>query len=189
MIIIKINVLNFWNYANPLIIMNSKILPQEIFQRREELGLENSINMLFEIIEKDADDLKRQGAIKYLGLINYNSDMLKKECYKILENVLISDDNSDLKCEAANSLSFIRFENALKPLKWILEQDTTNNELKISALKAIANIRFQEPEIKLFIGELDSNYQSIRECIVHQLIKLRPEKLLKPLLESLSDED
>ena len=168
---------------------NLKYIPREIFQRREEIGLENSLNMLSEIIEKDKDNEKRKNAIKYLGLINYNSNSLKKECFEILENILISDDNPELKSEAANSLSFLGITDALKPLKWILEQESTNNQVKISALKAIADIKFQEPEIKLFIKELDSQYQSIRECVVHQLIKLKPEKLIKPLLESLKDED
>ena len=166
----------------------SKILPKEIFQRREELGIKNSVNMLFKIIEKENDNKKRKSAIKFLGLINFNSNILKKESFEILENVLISDDNIELKCEAANSISFLGLDDALKPLKWILNQETIDNQLKISALKAISNIRFQDPEIKLFIKELDSNYQSVRECVVHQLIKVKPKRLTKLLLETLENE-
>ncbi|MFX0188400.1 MAG: HEAT repeat domain-containing protein [Candidatus Hodarchaeota archaeon] len=159
--------------------------PQEIFHKRDEFGIENSINMLFEIIEKDKDVKKRKNAIKYLGLITHNSTILKEECFEVLENILISDDNIDLKCEAANSLSFLGIDKVLKPLKWILEQESTDNQVSIAALKTIANVRFSEPEINLFIKELDSKYQSIKECVVHQLIKLKPEKLIKFLLESL----
>ena len=167
---------------------SSKILPSEIFQKREELGIKNSANMLFKIIEEEKDDKKRKSAIKYLGLINFNSNILKKECFEILENILISDDNKELKYEAANSISFLGLEDALKPLNWILNQETIDNQLRISALKAIANIRFKDPEIQLFIKELDSNYQSIRECVVHQLIKVKPIRLTKLLLEALENE-
>ncbi|MHA1660371.1 MAG: HEAT repeat domain-containing protein, partial [Promethearchaeota archaeon] len=74
---------------------NSKILPQEIFQRREELGLKNSISLLIKIIETDPNDNKRQSAIKYLGLISNDSALLKKESFEIFENLLISDNNID----------------------------------------------------------------------------------------------
>ncbi len=168
--------------------LNSKLLPRDIFQKREELGLQNSINMLFEIIEKDKNEGRRKGAIKYLGLISHNSTILKNECFEILENVLISDENIDLKCEAANSLSFLGLEKVLKPLNWILEQESTDNQVKISTLKAIANVRFSEHEIPLFIKELGNKYQPIKECVTHQLIKLKPKKLIRFLLKSLKEE-
>jgi HEAT repeat protein len=162
--------------------------PQEIFHKRDEFGIENSINMLFEIIEKDEDVKKRKSAIKYLGLISHNSTILKDDCFEVLENILISDDNIDLKCEAANSLSFLGFDKVLKPLKWILGQESIDNQVRISALKAIANVRFSEPEINLFIKELGNKYQSIKECVTHQLIKLKPERLIKFLLKSLKND-
>ena len=144
--------------------------------------------MLFDIIEKEKNDLKRKNAIKYLGLISHNSTILINECFEILENILISGDSIDLRCEAANSLSFLGFSKVLKPLKWILEQESIDNQVRISALKAIANVRFSEPEINLFIKELDNKYQSIKECVTHQLIKLKPEKLIRSLLKSLKND-
>ena len=117
-----------------------KIQPREIYQRTEELGLENSANMLTEIIEKGKDNTKRREAIKYLGLISNNSLKLKKECYGLFENLLISDDIIDIKCEAAKALGRIKDQKALKPLKWVLEQEPINNEMKLSVLKAIKNI-------------------------------------------------
>ncbi|MHA1491720.1 MAG: HEAT repeat domain-containing protein [Promethearchaeota archaeon] len=167
---------------------NSKILPQEIFQRREELGLKNSISLLIKIIETDPNDNKRQSAIKYLGLISNDSALLKKESFKIFENLLISDNNIDIKCEAAKALGKSRHESALKPLKWTLEQEPIEMQVKISVLKAIRKIRFQIPEIQLFIKELDSNYQSIKELVKNQLLTLDPETLIKILLESLKDD-
>ncbi len=167
---------------------NSKILPQEIFQRREELGLKNSIGLLIKIIEADPNDNKRQSAIKFLGLIRNDSTLLKKESFEIFENLLISDNNIDIKCEAAKALGKSRHESALKPLKWALEQEPIDIQIKISILKAIRKIRFQIPEIQLFIKELDNNYHSIKELVKNQLLSLDPETLIKILLESLKED-
>lgn len=169
--------------------VDHKILPEEIFQKREQLGLNNSVRMLSEIIDTGKNTEIRKDAINYLGKISKHSSHLKKECYEILENILISDDNSDIKCEAAISLGKTQYEKALKPLKWALEQETTNNELKEASLRAIANIRFDEPEIKLFIQELDNRTQSIKNFIKNQLIMLNPEDSIKILLRSLKTEN
>lgn len=168
--------------------VDQKILPDEIFQKREQLGLNNSVRMLSEIIDTGKTTEIRKDAIKYLGKISKDSSHLKNECYEILENILISDDNIIIKCEAAKSLGKTQYEKALKPLKWALEQETTTNELKEASLRAIADIRFDEPEIKLFIEELDNRSQSTKEFIKNQLIMLNPEDSIKILLTSLKNE-
>ena len=167
---------------------NLKITPYEIFQRKDKLGLENSIILLNDLIEKNKEIGIRKESIKYLGIIGNKYNSVQKEIFKILENILISDNKTDIKCEAAECLGKIKYEKALSPLKWILEQNYIDNQVKISALRAIANIRFEDSEIKLFINKLDNNSQSIKDCIKNYLIKVIPEKLIKALLESLKDE-
>ncbi|MFX1378894.1 MAG: HEAT repeat domain-containing protein [Promethearchaeota archaeon] len=164
-----------------------KLQPREIYQRSEEFGLENSANMLTEIIEKEKDNSKRREAIKYLGLVSNNSIKLKNECFQTFENLLISDDTIDIKCEAAKALGRIKDEKALKPLKWVLQQEPVNNDVKLSALKAIRKTRFENPEIKLFINELNNNIISIREYASIELLSLEPGKLIGLLLESLNN--
>jgi len=93
-----------------------KIPPEEIFLKREELGLNNSVKMLTEIIDADKDNNNRIGAIKYLGLISKEVPNLKTECYDTLENVLISEQGIEIKCEAAKALGKLNYEKALKPL-------------------------------------------------------------------------
>ncbi len=164
-----------------------KIHPQEIYQRSEEFGLENSANMLTEIIEKEKDNIKRKEAIKYLGLISTNSLKLKNECYETFENLLISDDTIEIKCEAAKALGRIKHQKALKPLKWVLEQEPVNKDIKLSTLKAIKKTRFEDPEIRIFIKELDDVYNSIKEYVSIELLSLDPEKLISLLLDSLKN--
>ncbi len=164
-----------------------KIQPIEIYQKSKEFGLKTSANMLTEIIETVKDDKVRKDAIKYLAMICTNSNALKEDCYEIFESLLISEDTVEIKCEAAKALGKIKNEKALKPLKWVLEQDPTDYNIRISTLKAIHKTRFEEPEIRLFINELDSTYNSIKEYVSIQLLSLQPEKLIDLLLESLKN--
>ena len=167
--------------------LKTKIHPREIYQRSEEFGLKNSANMLTEIIETEKDDIKRKEAIKYLGLMSSNSASLKNECFETFENLLISDDAVEIKCEAAKALGKLKHEKALKPLNWVLTKEPVDYNIKISVLKAIHKTRFEEPEIRLFINELDSKFKSIKEYVSIQLLSLQPEKLIGLLLDSLKN--
>ena len=167
--------------------LKTKIHPREIYQKSKEFGIENSAKMLTEIIDKEKDNTKRKDAIKYLGMIGSNSKTLKNECFEIFENLIISDDTIEIKCEAAKALGRINHQKALKPLKWILEQEPVDNNVKLSALKAIRKTRFDDPEIKIFINELDNTFTSIKEYASIELLSLDPEKLVYLLLEALKE--
>ena len=167
--------------------LKTKISPQEVFERSKEFGVKNSASMLTEIIESEADSNKREEAIKYLALMSNNYIEIKDSCFKTFENLLISDEKVEIKCEAAKALGRIKHEKGLKPLKWILEQKEIDNTLKLSVFKAIKHIRFQEPEVQLFINELDSNFNAIKDFITIQLLSLNPEDLISLLLDSLKN--
>ena len=165
--------------------LDPKLQPKEIFDRREEFGLSNSVKMLIEIIDSDKNGNKRQGAVKFLGLVSKDAPELKKECFATLENILISEDAIEIKCEAAKALGKLKYDKALKPLNWILEQKEVNADLRISALKAIKKIRFEESEIGLFIGELDTDFNNLKEFVRNQLLTLDLDTLVKNCLVAL----
>ncbi|MEJ2248286.1 MAG: HEAT repeat domain-containing protein [Candidatus Lokiarchaeota archaeon] len=164
--------------------MNFDIPPNEIFQRRQEIGLHNSFKMLANFVSSNKEYSLRKDAIKFLGAFKDLPEHLKDECYNTLENVLISDKDLELKCEAANSLGKLNYKKAIEPLKWILEQSNINYRIKLSALKAISDIQF-EPELGLFINYLDSEYKSIRKFVKYKLLDIQPERLIPILLEFL----
>jgi len=168
-------------------LLKSKLAPTEIFQRRGEFGIKNTVDMLTEIIESDKKS-HRLESIKYLGVLSSSAPSIKKECTEILENVLISDENTEIRCEAAKALGKTRYEKALKPLKWTLKEKTLDNEIKLATLRAIANIRLEDEEINLFIDELGSKQNRVRGLIKNQLIQLEPEKLIKNLAKSLAED-
>ena len=100
--------------------------PDEIFQRREELGVKNSVKMLTEILDSTKENTKRVQAIKYLGMVCEETPQISKECYDTLENILISDEGIEITCEAAKALGKLKLEKALKPLKWIIAVSYTH---------------------------------------------------------------
>lgn len=163
--------------------------PQEIFDRREEFGLDNSVEMLANIIETEKNNNKRKEAVKYLGGISNYIPQLKDECFAIIENVLISEDKIDVKCEAAKTLGKLKNNKALKPLNWILEQNIDSVDLRLAALKAIMNIKFDRPQITTFIKELDSRYNSVKEFVRNHLVGIEPELLIDSLLGNLKSEN
>jgi HEAT repeat protein len=163
--------------------------PQEIYNKRDEFGLENSVEMLTDIIETEKDNSKRKEAVKYLGGIGNYIPRLKNECFTTIENVLISEDKLDLKCEAAKALGKLKSEKALKPLRWMLEQKIDNVELRLATLKAIMKIKFDEPEINVFIKELDSRYIVIRDFVRNHLVEVEPEILINTLVSNLKSKD
>lgn len=163
--------------------------PQEIFDRREEFGLDNSVEMLANIIETEKNNNKRKEAVKYLGGISNYIPQLKDECFAIIENVLISEDKIDVKCEAAKTLGKLKNNKALKPLNWILEQNIDSVDLRLAALKAIKNIKFDRPQITTFIKELDSRYNSVKEFVRNHLVGIEPELLIDSLLGNLKSEN
>ncbi|KKM77702.1 hypothetical protein LCGC14_1367380 [marine sediment metagenome] len=165
----------------------TKIHPREIYQRSAEFGLLSSANMLIGIIESDNDNKRRLESIKYLALISDNSTEIKEGSFAIFENLLVSSNEVVIKSEAAKALGRIKNEKGLKPLKWILEQNQINDQIKLSALKAIKEIRFHEPEVELFIHELDDSFKPIRDFVSVQLLGLSPNKLVDLLLDSLKN--
>ena len=163
--------------------------PQEIFDRREEFGLDNSVEMLANIIETEKNNKKRKEAVKYLGGISNYIPRLKDECFAIIENVLISEDKIAIKCEAAKTLGKLKNDKALKPLNWILEQNIDSVDLRLATLKAIMNIKFDGPQINTFIKELDSRYNSVKEFVRNHLVGIEPELLIDSLLDNLKSEN
>ncbi len=163
--------------------------PLEIFTKRQEFGLENSVEMLIDIIETEKNNSKRKEAVKYLGRIASYIPQLKNECFTTTENILISEDKIDLKCEAAKALGKLKNDKALKPLRWMLELKIDSVELRLAILKAIMTIKFNEPQINVFIKELDSRYNAIREFVRNHLVEVEPEILINSLVTNLKSED
>ena len=169
--------------------IETEISPSEIYQRRDQLGLTTSLSMLEDFAYNSEKSLNRIQAIKYIGLLGAYNSLLKEKCYEILENFLISEENTAMKCESARSLATLGFNKGAKPLKWILKQKQIDQSLKLATLKALSKLHFEEEEIDLFIRELDCEDDSIHECVKNTLIDLSPAVLIQSLVRFLQKDD
>ncbi|MHA1337185.1 MAG: HEAT repeat domain-containing protein, partial [Promethearchaeota archaeon] len=162
--------------------------PKEVFLRRNELGLDQTIDLLYRLIEESEDIEIRRKAVKYIGLLGNSTENIKKECFKILENILLSVDDEELKCEAAKSLGILKVKSAIEPLSWTLKNKNINSKLKIACLKAISDIGLRNSEIKLFLEQLVNATEDIKQCVIDRLTLLEPNNLISNLLKFLQDD-
>jgi HEAT repeat protein len=169
---------------------NIEFNPIEVYNKRQELGLSTAVQLLIQIINSQEELSKRKEAIKIIGSIEKIPDNAKEVCFQTLENVIISEKTIELKCEAARSMGKIKLKKSLEPLKWILENssDALDAEMEKTVLKAIHSIRFEKPEIDLFIKYLDSDYKVTREYVSYELLNLPPNEAINMLLESFNTE-
>lgn len=167
--------------------LNPNYQPEEIFNKRAEIGIEQSIQLLSKIIDTSNDNYKRMDAIKYLGLASKEAPTLKEECFDTLESIFISEEDIQIKCEAAKALGRLKLIKALKPLLWGLENSIDNSELRLSVLKAVRKTKFKDTEIDIFIKELTSPYSPIRDYVKNQLLILNPAVLINKLIISLKN--
>ena len=77
--------------------LNPNYQPEEIFNKRAEIGIDQSIQLLSKIIDTSNDNYKRMDAIKYLGLASKEAPALKGECFDTLESIFISEENTLIK--------------------------------------------------------------------------------------------
>ncbi|TFG17861.1 MAG: HEAT repeat domain-containing protein [Promethearchaeota archaeon] len=169
--------------------INLNAQPEEIFKKRTEFGIDQSIHLLTKIIDTSNDKNKRMDAVKYLGLASKEAPNLKQECFDTLENIFISEENKDIKCEAAKALGRLKLTKSLKPLLWGLENSTDDSQLRLAVLKAIRKTKFKEEVINLFIKELDSSHKKITAYVKDQLLVLNPELLVNKLIGSLGNKN
>ena len=104
----------------------------------------NAADLLEDIIENVDDDELRKECLLILNKLEFKN----KKLFKILENLLISDLNEDIRYTAAIIIKDKFISKALTPFIWSLQNESSFNILKsiILSFKNIADDR-----IKLFI--------------------------------------
>ncbi len=164
--------------------------PEEIYKRLDAIGIANCTEMLIEVIHSDAKSEYRRSAIKYLGILCSKDPSIGEKCFTELENIIVSQESNEFVKEAAISFGKSKQVKALKPLIWYLkkEEKPTDPSLISVILRAIADIRFDDDEIKLFIEFLDFKSKEVNETVRDELLSVIPGKLVGHLLVSLKSE-
>jgi len=87
----------------------------------------SSIENLIAIIENSNNNIERLESIRNLSNILGNSDKL----FKILENLLISDSDEEIRCLAAEVLGKNFCEKLFEPLIWAIQHESSSRCLNI----------------------------------------------------------
>ena len=95
------------------------LTPKKIYEdlKKKHIDKLTAADLLIDLIEADLSIETRLECIKILKKI----DIKHKKIFSILENLLISDSNEEIRTLAANALKVLFQEKALSPLKWALE--------------------------------------------------------------------
>lgn len=163
------------------------ISPEEVYAKRKQLGVENSVRTLLELADEGEQNSTRKQALQYIRSFDDIPDSLKQECFDTLEGIIISDKNIELKCEAATALGKLKIERGLEPLKWLLEQPSIDHEARKKILKAIHDCRFEEPEIELFLSYIDSNFNTVKDYVKNTLLNLGPQTAITIFLDFMEE--
>ena len=98
-----------------------KLTPNKIYDNHINNHLEKStaFEQLASLIENSDDVDVRLESIKIISVLNIISD----EAFRLLENLLISDNNEDVRIAAAEILRIHFIEKAFEPMKWALQYE------------------------------------------------------------------
>jgi Leucine-rich repeat (LRR) protein len=112
--------------------------PNKIYKDflKKNLDLHSATKLLLSLIENSDNDKIRVKSIKELGRIGSKD----KHTFRILENLLISDSNENIRNSAAFTLKNNFLDNILEPMKWALiheESPSCLNTIYFTLIKII----------------------------------------------------
>ena len=96
--------------------------PLKIYQdlKNSRLNKKSAAELLLALIENSEDDDVRLESIKILENINLRNDVI----FHVLENLLISDLNENVRVIAAEYIKNSFLDKALSPMKWVIKYES-----------------------------------------------------------------
>ncbi len=125
--------------------------PNKIYEdfRKRNLGLSKTIDLLITLMENIDDDTTRKECIDILNKIDFKH----KKVFKILENLLISDTNENVRYSAAKVIKTKFLNKAVIPFLWALQHESSYDCL-ITIVKSLEEI-IDERVVTLLIEEVE----------------------------------
>ena len=176
--------------------------PKEIIDalEREEIDKSTAVDLLIYLIGNNDLIEYREDSIKNLQWIGIKNSKV----FSVLENVLVSDPNQEIRKLAVESLVALFQEKALPPLKWALDheksweiilliisiiRDINNSNSKAILYDKIKKIEVYEGEQFPFVSlSLDNETKMfVANDIIHH--NCMPCIMLAPIIEELADSE
>ena len=126
------------------------LTPQKIYEKltNNDLDKKTSIDLLLSIIENSDEDQLRLESIEVLDKIRVKDEKI----FKMIENLLVSDTNPELRNSALKYLFINYQERVLPPIKWAVKHETSYKCL-VALIKTLAKVEDNESK-KILIEEL-----------------------------------
>ncbi|MFW9879166.1 MAG: leucine-rich repeat domain-containing protein [Candidatus Thorarchaeota archaeon] len=127
-----------------------RFTPRVIYEnfRSNNIDKNKTIDLLISIIENIDDAEVRDDCIEILNKLDFKN----KKLFKILENILISDENENIRYTAAKIIKSKFLKKALVPFLWTLQHESSYNCL-IIIIKALKELHDERINTTL-IGEI-----------------------------------
>ena len=126
--------------------------PKKIYNefKKKVIDKESAVDSLIYLIENAESDETRLKCIKTLQKISSKND----KTFSILENLLISDSNEEIRILAANNLDVLFQEKALAPLQWTLEYEKSMSwQFILDIISIIRNFNNQKAK-SIFVEKI-----------------------------------
>ncbi|TXT53291.1 MAG: hypothetical protein BAJALOKI2v1_1070008, partial [Promethearchaeota archaeon] len=154
--------------------------PDKLYNKINEFGKRNVIEKLHNLYPK----CSKEERIRILELLNRIGD---SDHYETIENYFISDENPEVRIEAAKLLAFnYDKKKAIKPLIWMLKNEI-KFEIKIQLIHLLVALSYKE-EFRQFIvqtlcGMLEDENIKIQLEAIESLILIKEESLSEKLMD------
>jgi len=111
--------------------------PYQIYEsfKKNTVNKNETINLLVSILENIDDSTIRKECLEILNKLDVNH----KFVFRVLENILVSDLDENLRCTAAQIIGTRFLKNSLVPFLWALQHESSYKCL-IKILKSLENI-------------------------------------------------
>ena len=158
--------------------------PEEVWEEFEnkKISQDTALELLITLVEKSRNEEVRIKAIKILNRLNFSNDYI----FRVLENLLISDENEVIRSIVIQIIGTKFKEKAISPLEWTINHEKEYNNM-ISTIKWLGKIG--TPNSKLILYNqikkvVKTKYFNIERKIENKKFK----KALKALLKEKSFE-
>ncbi|MCK4781047.1 MAG: HEAT repeat domain-containing protein, partial [Candidatus Lokiarchaeota archaeon] len=159
------------------------LTPNAIYEdfKNRDLDFSSALQLLITLIENTDNIDTRLESIEILEKIQAKDDRV----FKLLENLLISDSNKEIRNVAAHFIKTHFLNRALKPMKWALEHETAIKCI-ITVISTLSEIN-NEKSKSILIDKLNYFYnQELKYNLKDLFISKRIENFtLKDLSEIL----
>ncbi len=160
------------------------LIPKKIYENylKEKVGKKETVDLLITLIENIEDDIVRKECIDTLNKL----DLKSVKVFKILEQILISEPNEDLRYSAAKVIKNKFIKNALNPFLWTLQHESSYDCL-ITVIKSLEKIG-DDRIVSTLINEIkkiswDKMWKWINPLFTQNIIEQSsPDKLVEMLI-------